>query len=310
LCPIDGCGEATVRIDNHLRAVHKTTLSALGLKKTKASDPFPSLSSVIPPSPDVVPPSPDFVPPSPDVVPPFRAVSPSLELPLPTSNPNSELSSEVPTSEPLLIRADNSVFLSNLDDLIANFEDHIRSIDGGSKESPGTYSLAVRQILEAVGNDLLRLNKENVRVLYVEPRLLPKAKSSQSLSIITLRNKLNCLLYFCQYLLKDVLPTVDADKDLCQALTKLCDCLPGWKLSMRTKCTLEDVQRRVQDGIDLVSPEDITRYLSSEYAKCAEKCLDSSLATFSIYDFLRARNHLLVILSVVNAQRTGVLTNF
>ena len=41
-------------------------------------------------------------------------------------------------------------------------------LDGGSRSWPEMYSLAVQQIMAAVGNELEALNKENVKNLYFE----------------------------------------------------------------------------------------------------------------------------------------------
>lgn len=61
-----------------------------------------------------------------------------------------------------------------------------------------------------------------------------------------------------------------------------------------------------------IYPKDITNYLTSDYAKSARDLLlhAASMSNYNSYDFARARNHLLVLLSISNAHRTGVLTNF
>jgi len=39
----------------------------------------------------------------------------------------------------------------------------VSSVDGGAKARPEMYSLAARQVLAAVGNDLSLLTKDNIR---------------------------------------------------------------------------------------------------------------------------------------------------
>ena len=43
-----------------------------------------------------------------------------------------------------------------------NFEAYLASVDGGAKARPEIYSLAAKQVMAAVGNDLLLLTKDNV----------------------------------------------------------------------------------------------------------------------------------------------------
>jgi len=52
-----------------------------------------------------------------------------------------------------------------------SFEKYLGSMDGGHMASPDIYSLAIKQILLAVGSNINCLTKYNVRTLYVEPLL-------------------------------------------------------------------------------------------------------------------------------------------
>ena len=66
--------------------------------------------------------------------------------------------------------------------------------------------------------------------------------------------------------------------------------------------------------MEQISFENVTDYLNSEYAKYAEHVLFNHVeATWPIpttSDFVQARNHLLVLMSLTKAQRSGVLINF
>jgi hypothetical protein len=159
------------------------------------------------------------------------------------------------------------------------------------------------------------LTKSIVSSRYVEP-LLAQGCSKQ-LSVKTVRNKLRCLEYFCKFTI-DLLGGRDDEPvivSLCHELMKLQKCLPSWRQALRSKCSLEDVKRRVLDGAERVDPTDISNYHQSDYATYAIRLLRAAIEcgfqwTPSMYDFTRARNHMLVILSVSNAHRSGVLINF
>jgi len=94
-------------------------------------------------------------------------------------------------------------------------------------------------------------------------------------------------------------------------LTKLRTVLPVWSKSVRTKCTVEDIRHRIQDGTEQLLTYDINRYLTSEYTTYAKHLLNNVECfhgwTPTMYDITRARNHMLVLLSVGNAHRCGVL---
>lgn len=83
------------------------------------------------------------------------------------------------------------------DQIVQKFRIHMGSLDGGSKAWPEAYSLAAKQILTACGNDIAALTKQNLYAKYVNPLLADES----SLSVRTLRHKLEHLGYFCKFLL-------------------------------------------------------------------------------------------------------------
>ena len=132
----------------------------------------------------------------------------------------------------------------------------------------------------------------------------------------TLRNKLRSLEYFCAYI-TDVLftyPNSDVSINIVQNLTTLKKCLPNWRTSLKGKCNKEDIEKRLDDAVEQLTPQNIQNYLQSDHAAYAERvlhrCNDSAFAQPSTYDFLVARNHLLVLMCIRNAHRSGVLINF
>jgi hypothetical protein len=198
----------------------------------------------------------------------------------------------------------------NLKAVIQEFEKHMASIDGGAKARPESYSLAARQILNAVGNDITQLTKQNLYSMYVNPLLMTESR----LSVKTVRNKLKQLEYFCKYLIECELPKMKDSTLSAAQVTTILTALPAWRQSLKTECIAEEVARRVQDVTEQIFPTDIRNYLASEYAQSAEDLLlrtsTNQVCDYNTYDFGRCRNHLLVLLSVANAHRTGVLMNF
>jgi len=68
------------------------------------------------------------------------------------------------------------------------------------------------------------------------------------------------------------------------------------------------------DAMGQISSENVTDYLNSEYAKYAERVLlnyvEAACPIPTTSDFVQARNHLLVLMSLTNAEISGVLINF
>jgi len=353
-CPYPGCNICVTHIGNHLRRKHQTTAFAMRHQANTPSisaavrpltdtdtDNCVSSPELIPPSPQpsatsLVFPSTSFAHTSQTSVP--HECSTGTQ-PLATANhAASDDRSRSPSPQP---SSDEDLFLDTVAEgdndnadfdggvsesdtgtsdnqyittIVAGFEQHMSSIDGGSRSRPEMYSLAVKQILAAVGNSMSDLTKDNVRLRYIEPKLSMSTNSSSQLSIKTMRNKLLSLEYFSAFVL-EVLKDADAsDAIVVENLRKLHSCLPSWRKSLRGRCTAEDVRRRVQDGTEQLLPSDINNYLTSEYASYASHLLHSKQSvehwTPTLYDFTRARNHLLVLLCVGNAHRTGVLINF
>jgi len=125
---------------------------------------------------------------------------------------------------------------SYIEQIAATFEKHLGSIDGGAKIPPEIYSLSVRQLQSAVVNSPLNLTKENVHSEYVEKML-----TGGTVSVTILCNKLRSLEYFCIFVCNIL------SRDTSANLQKLQKCLPFWRSSLRKKCTIEDVQRRIID---------------------------------------------------------------
>lgn len=127
-----------------------------------------------------------------------------------------------------------------------------------------------------------------------QPYILQSEKVS--FSVKTVKNKLRLLEYFCNYII-ETLQTVDANTvtdGVSENLGKLRKCQPFWHKSMRKRCTVEDVLRCFYDTNDRVDPSDIQHYLSSDYASGAVQLRTETGTTFpSMYDFCRARNHML-----------------
>ena len=319
-CPVAGCIARVTHVGNHLRRVHKTTASVVRQKQTyitsneRAQSPDLFDDDVIPPSPDTRH-KVDIIWPSTSVL----ATTATSEMCVDNqtgvaSCTEDEMSDNETVAETNGSEIQQPVTIttsSYIEQIVVAFEKHLGSIDGGAKLRPEMYSLSVRQLLSAVGNSLWNLTKENVHSEYVEKML-----ATGTISVATLRNKLRSLEYFCIFIC-DILSRDTSDSmatQICENLQNLKKCLPFWRSSLRKKCTIEDVKRRIQDEAEQLVPDDISRYLKSDYAVYAVQLLNKAVGlvswTPSTYDFTRARNHMLVILAVGNAHRTGVLINF
>lgn len=82
--------------------------------------------------------------------------------------------------------------------LVAEFQCHMASIEGGDKARPESYSLAAKQISLAIENNISQLTKNNLYKMYVNPLLTQPSK----VSVKTVINKLKQLEYFCKFLLE------------------------------------------------------------------------------------------------------------
>jgi len=198
--------------------------------------------------------------------------------------------------------------------LMTEFKLYIEGMDSGIKARPEMYVLGARQIMKAVGNDILFMTKQNVQTMYVTP--LIKQGQEQTIQVKTVRNKLLHLEHFTNFVLFYLnKPSVKHDKSIDEVISNmnaLQKALPSWRKALRKRCNLEDIHRSIKNGNERLQPDDIHRYLRSEYAMHAIKLLNLNLAywTPSMYDFTKVRNHMMAILSIGNAQRSGVLINF
>jgi len=136
----------------------------------------------------------------------------------------------------------------------------------------------VKQILTHVGGQIDNLTKEAVNSQYVQPMMA----HSVPLSVCS---KLMSLDYFCQFMPKELIPS--SFPHLSSNSTELLNVLPAWGQSLRSRCTVQEVKRRVLDGVDCITPIDIQNYLESDYAKSAEQMLQALPANPSVYDYAR-----------------------
>ena len=126
--------------------------------------------------------------------------------------------------------------------------------------------------------------------------------------------RLAIIIYFCGYVI-DVLSTYENSTvsiKIIQNLTTLKECLPNWRTSLNGKCNKEDSAKRLHDDdVEQFTPQNIHDYLKSDHAAYAERVLfrftDTACSLPSTYDFIVARNHLLVLMCIRRAHRSAVL---
>ena len=288
------CGVAVVRFASHIRNKHRSFQAAINEQGTVHSSAVAVACNPNPPSfpTAAVPIHVEHV----------QNVHPVANERMQDESPNSPLVSR--TSAPIPSVADNT--LPPLDDILKSFEIHMGSVDGGSKVRPDSYSVAVRQITRCVGGSVDLLSRDSVKNVYVQPLLTSASTASAtSIKVKTIRAKLMALEHFCIFLGANF-PSLT---DIASNLEALEAALPAWHSSLKSKCTVEEVVRRVQDNAESLTPSDVQAYLGCEYAKNAEKLILSETVPDQVsnYDFTRIRNHLLTLLCIGNAHRTGVL---
>src|SRR6218665_43606 len=197
--------------------------------------------------------------------------------------------------------------------IFASFHNYMCNVEAVSKARPEMYVLGACQVMEAVGMDLACLTRLCVRKRFLE-HVQDNSKTTEmkKISIKTLRNKLKFLLYFSKYLLSDNCRGWVTDTWRVE-IEKLREDIPWGRQSLRRPCTAEELQRCVLDGQEAVTPADIKKYRESEYSLVATKILQERCempnATPSVSDFLRCRNHMIVVISTANAHGSGVLCN-
>lgn len=316
-CPIAGCVALVTRINDHLRRIHHTSQTQLGIARKSRKPVIETVQSIQDCS-------------SYNVVKSCAAIAvddliENDDIPLCDNSidlfdqNDADIQQDVEScpavNAEVVSRIDCIVPKSDsISSVIQSFKCHMGSIDGGAKASPNMYALGVQQIMQAIGGDLSLITKDSVRILYLEP-LLSKSAFKSGMSVKTVKNKLKFFEYFCKFLITTYSEMeINGSKDWLKEINALLSVLPAWRQSLRNKCSLEEVQRRVLDNRERITPTDLSAYKVSEFAVYANSLLmnaDKSVADkVSNYDFTRGRNHVIALLCISNAQRTGVLSNF
>ena len=190
-------------------------------------------------------------------------------------------------------------------------------MDGGLKQKAESHVLAVQQIIEAVSGNIADLTKRSIKKKYAYPiRAANKNGTTdrQIISVRTLKNKLHSLEYFCDHC--DLNCKTSLSSDVLANLAQLKSFLPNWRSSMRNMCKIETVRKRLIDETVALTMEQMMSYLASDYANYANNLLgrfakdvrDQRVA--SQQDFIHGRDHMLVLMTIANACRAGVLINF
>jgi hypothetical protein len=200
---------------------------------------------------------------------------------------------------------------SSLESVVGSFQMFLKSMDGGRMRGSDGYVLSVKQILSKLGSDISNLTKDTVRSLYFEPLLKTSGESGKRgkvLSCKTLRNKLCALKHFCKFLSRD---DCMVSSNVKINVKKILESLPGWSYSMRDLCSAQDALKSLNDLDCKITPSDCSKYLSSNYAQNAADLLQkSNNIPLCDVDFWKCRNHVILVLCLANAHRSGVLCNF
>jgi hypothetical protein len=290
LCPVDGCQISVTCLADHLRRFHKKSIRTFGPVM-----PVVALQAELP-----------------------HGVQESVvTIGVKT---NSDVSNAALVSpDQVLVGA--GVAEVTISYILNRFHSFLEHLDGGCMASPSDYVRTASKVLNAVGNDLVSITKANVGSKYVKPLQVkiessssdPRMKSVNRMSMKTLRNSLTHFMHFCKFLTGDWCKAF-ISSEVASNIDVLMKTLPGWKRSMRGKCTIEDVRRRVLDVDVALTSAHMHSYRTSDYALSAMRILKDALrrpdAVPSNADYLQCRNHMLALISFSNAHRTGVLLQF
>jgi hypothetical protein len=314
-CPWPGCIRFVVCIADHVRRFHKVSVRTLGkyehqrLDVSKGvTDKVTSVLSFAKGVADNVLIS-DFPVAQISTESPVQTLSVPCEVPLNVGSETAALPAEICQGA-----VASQGVPPNFTTILSSFKEYMSSIEAGRKARPEMYVLGARHVMESVGMEFARLTKLCVRKHFYEP-LQDKIKSKEGFkfSVKTVRNKLKFLEYFCSYLLSDCC-TEWVLESWASEIRKLREALPGWRQSLRGPCTAEELNRRVLDGQEPVTRDDIAKYRESQYSIVAtqilhDRCMQLG-STSAPAEFIQCRNHLLVLLSITNAHRSGVMCNF
>ena len=114
------------------------------------------------------------------------------------------------------------------------------------------YGIAVKQIINAIGNTRENSTKENVVSQYVE-------KIMNVVSSKTLRNKLRSLQFLCGYNIDDlsIYPNSAVLIKIIQNFDHSKKCLPNRRMSLKGKCNTEDTEKRLHDAVEQLTTQNI-----------------------------------------------------
>jgi hypothetical protein len=121
------------------------------------------------------------------------------------------------------------------------------------------------------------------------------------------------LLSFVKFVefINDTQPAVFDEYDkLHQNLNNLDVVLKKWAHSLRKSCALQGAKKRIKDRSNSITPDDVQSYKTSAFAQnCEQIMLDHQTENISKGLFTKCRNHLITVISLANAQRSGVISN-
>lgn len=290
-CPVESCNLCVVRLNEHLMRVHKTSRAALNIGR-KTREQKTVASTILP-------------------IPANEAAHVNLGF---VTNLNiNDIHLDTVVDVQMAVSEDEEQEMKSVFDvpaILASFEIYMGDPDGGGKAKPSSYVHKARHVINTIG-DIKKLTRDSVKTMFFMPQLRA-AESGTGNSFRTVRGKLKALQYFMEFLKDQSKHISGVDGQMLQNVDELINALPNWRSSMKNKCTLELVKKRVIDSQEELTSSDLITYKTCEYAILANQCLLSfeSAQPVTPYDFNRARNHLLTILSTSTAHRAGVLANF
>ena len=197
--------------------------------------------------------------------------------------------------------------------LVDEYTEWSASIPGGLHLGAKGYGRDVSIVLVRCGKSLRSFNTNNIFKHYMQQELkrnLCGLKPNDS--FVTIKNRLRSAVGFAKFLLSHYEQFLK-ENDYFKEMQRIIQDLPNWVLSLRKKCAEQAVRRKATNQPHLLTDNDVNCYMSSKKVLKIEEILlqaekEIEEGTFEGV-FTRCRNHILTLLSLCNAPRSGALAN-
>ena len=279
-CTISGCTEVVRHLKAHLRNKHKISI----------------------PTDDQL---------EPIVLQPIRSINTLSPSDLEETIPDN-LADIIPREDDEVEADDNLRFtnrkLSNrTSKLMDEFVTFLESPDGGRLRGAKAYANDLVKIINGVGGDIKQLNAESCYAEYVRSQLQIQKTTANGDSSKTIRNRLRSVILLCEFIAMNK-PDLMRDETFKSNVEEMRKRLPRWILSLRKECAEQTVKQHIQDRSSALTLDDVRKFKTSGHARRCLSILSKPADEILHRDFTSARNYLITLICLGNANRSGVLS--